>query len=82
MVLYYNNVILIAVGAKVKLKPLPMAYAAETEPCFQRHERLKWGFWIDHPFMEIDMNVSKLDTIEQIKELLEGTADVLALMPN
>ena len=32
--------------------------------------------------MEIDMNVSKLDTIEQIKELLEGTADVLALMPN
>ena len=24
-----------------KRQPLPMAYAAETEPCFQRHERLK-----------------------------------------
>ena len=25
-----------------------MAWEAETGPYFQRHERLKWGFWVDH----------------------------------
>ena len=31
--------------------------------------------------MVIDMNVSKLDTIEQIKEFLEGTAEVVFSNP-
>ena len=41
-----------------------MAYEAEMS-----------GFWIDHPTMVIDMNESKLETIEQIREFLAGTAD-------
>ena len=42
----------------------PTAYEAEIR------------IWIDHLRMVIDMNVSKLETIEQIREFLNGTAEV------
>src|SRR5665213_3302285 len=49
--------------------------------CFQRHRRLKRARWIDHPGMVIDMNESRLETIEQIREFLAGTADVAFAVP-
>ena len=36
-------------------------------------------FWIDHPLMVIDMNESKLKTLEQIREFLTGSTDVVFL---
>ena len=43
--------------------------------------RLKTGFWTDHRTMVIDMNEARLDTIEQIREFLAGTADVAFTVP-
>jgi len=42
---------------------------------------LKWGLWIDHPPMVIDMNEARLETIEQIRDFLAGTADVRFALP-
>jgi hypothetical protein len=38
-------------------------------------------FWIDHPLMVIDMNESKLKTLEQIREFLTGSTDVVFSIP-
>lgn len=38
--------------------------------------RLSERFWVDYPEMVIDMNEAKLETIEQMREFLAGTADI------
>lgn len=43
--------------------------------------RLKSPVWLDHPRMVIDMNEARLDTIEQIREFLAGTADLACTAP-
>src|SRR5487761_2637889 len=50
-------------------------------PCFQRHLMLKTGYCTDHRTMVIDMNEARLDTIEQIREFLAGTAAVTFTVP-
>jgi hypothetical protein len=50
--------------------------AKARQSLFQRHRRLKYGFWIDHLPMVIDMNEARLETIEQIREFLACTAAV------
>ena len=49
--------------------------------CFNSESFPKWfeperGGWIDHPGMVIEMNDSRLATLAQIREFLDGTADV------
>ena len=58
-----------------------MAEEAETWSVFQWHMRLKRVVWIDHLTMVIDMNEAKLETIEQIREFLAGTAEVTFAVP-
>lgn len=45
-------------------------------PCFQRGMSLKRGCWVDHHSMVIDMNDTKLVTLEQLRGFLAGAADL------
>jgi len=40
------------------------------------------AFWIDHPPMVIDMNETRLETIEQIRDFLAGTGDMTFTVPS
>ena len=42
---------------------------------------LRAEVWVDHSAMVIDMNKTKLDTIGQVREFLQGTADVAFCIP-
>jgi hypothetical protein len=42
---------------------------------------LKWRFGVVSPEMVIDMNDARLESIEQIREFLAGTADLTFTIP-